>query len=367
MTIPQTSPRLAYLAQREEIDAAIARVLASDRYILGVEVEGFEREFAERAGTTYAIGVANGTDALHLALRACGITRGDVVVTVANTAVATAAAIEMAGATVAFVDVDEETLTMSPDSLRSFLRRTDGCRAVVPVHLYGRSAAMEEILSIAREHDIAVVEDCAQAHGAERHGKKVASFGDVAAFSFYPTKNLGAIGDGGAVTTSRDSIANEIRLLRQYGWQARDDSIEPGFNSRLDEVQAAILRVKLSRLDQDNARRRQIAESYSAALSRIVRTPPGEPGHVYHQYVIRTDRRDELQGALRDAGITTLVHYPTPIHLQRAYSGRVLLPEQGVPITERESRRILSLPMFPQMTDEQVAMVCEAIVRFTES
>jgi dTDP-4-amino-4,6-dideoxygalactose transaminase len=367
MTIPQTSPRLAYLAQREEIDAAIARVLTSDRYILGGEVENFEREFASRVGAEHAVGVGSGTDALHLSLRSCGIGSGDMVVTVANTAVATAAAIEMAGASIAFADVDPDTLTMSPDSLRSVLARFPGCRAVIPVHLYGRCAPMEDIVAVARERGLAVIEDCCQAHGATRNGRAAGSFGDVAAYSFYPTKNLGAIGDGGAVTTSDTRVAAELRLLRQYGWTTKDDSIKPGFNTRLDELQAAILRVKLRMLDADNERRRQIAASYDAALSRSVSTPPPDPGHVYHQYVIRTARRDELQRALRDAGIATLVHYPIPIHLQRGYAGRVSLPDGGLSVTEHEAGRILSLPMFPQMTDEQVGIVCAAIERFVES
>lgn len=289
------------------------------------------------------------------------------VITVANTAVATAAAIEMAGGVIAFADVDPDTLTMSPDSLRSVLDQFPDCRAVIPVHLYGRCAAMEEIVALARERGLIVIEDCCQAHGATRNGRPAGSFGDVAAYSFYPTKNLGAIGDGGAVTTSDARIAAELRLLRQYGWKTRDDSVKPGFNSRLDELQAAILAVKLRNLDADNERRRRIAESYDAALPRHVSTPPADSGNVYHQYVIRTARRDELQRALRNAGITTLIHYPIPIHLQAGYAGRVSLPEGGLPITEREAGRILSLPMFPQMTDEQVGVVCAAVEQFMES
>jgi dTDP-4-amino-4,6-dideoxygalactose transaminase len=360
MKIPQTSPRHAYLAQSEEIDAAIAGVLESERYILGNEVTAFESEFATFVGLEHGIGVANGTDALHLALRAIGVEAGDVVVTVANTAVATAAAIEMAGARVAFVDVDEETLNMSPDALDGFLRTTN-VRAVVPVHLYGRVADMPAIARVARSHGVAIVEDCAQAHGAHFEGRTAGTFGDIASFSFYPTKNLGAIGDGGAVLTNDAVAADRMRLLRQYGWRERDRSILPGFNSRLDEIQAAILRVKLRRLTADNERRRTIAARYDAALSDVIRTPAPDEGHVFHQYVVRTPDRDALRARLQSDEITALVHYPVPIHLQAAYEGRVIVADGGLPVTERAANEVLSLPMFPQLSDADVARVCARV------
>ena len=346
MDIPQCSPQRNTLAHRDEIDAAIARVLAAGRYILGDEVAAFEHEFAAYLGGGECIGVASGTDALHLALRAAGVGSGDVVITAANSAVATAAAIEMAGAAIAFADVDDETLTLDPQSVASLLP----ARAVIPVHLFGRPAATAF-------DGVTVIEDCAQAHGAP-----VGTSGQLAAFSFYPTKNLGALGDGGAVFTRDAKLAARLRMLRQYGWRReRDRSFAPGFNSRLDELQAAILRVKLRHLDRENARRREIARQYDAALAGVVRTPAPHDGHVYHQYVIRTPERDRLQQTLRDAGIASLIHYPIPIHEQPAYRGRAILPPGGLPVTERAAREILSLPMFPELTDEEVQRVIEVV------
>lgn len=362
--IPQANPTLAYLAQRNEIDAAIARVLSSGRYILGPEVEGFEGEFARYVGASHAIGVANGTDALHLALRAAGIGAGDVVITVANTAVATAAAIEMAAARVALVDVDEESLGMSSRALEQMLDAGgQRFRAILPVHLFGRPAAIEEIVRIAGRYQLAVIEDCAQAHGASSGGRRVGTFGRAAAFSFYPTKNLGAIGDGGALVTNDEPLAERARTLRQYGWRERDYSIVPGVNSRLDELQAAILRVKLTRLDADNQRRRELAARYDRILTPVVRTPQTTLGDVVHQYVIRTADRDIVQGKLRAHGITTLVHYPTPIHLQPAYAGRVIVPDGGLPVTEGAAKEILSLPMHPHLTEDEQDRVCEVILK----
>lgn len=359
--IPQTSPRAAYLEQREEIDAAVAAVLDSERYIMGPRVAEFERNFADYIGAGHAIGVANGTDALHLALRALGIGKDDVVATVANTAVATAAAIEMTGATVAFADVDDETLLMSPGSLAA-LMANHRVRAVVAVHLFGGVAPIEEIAEVARQQDAVLVEDCAQAHGATRGTRRAGTFSPIAAFSFYPTKNLGAIGDGGAVVTSDAALAERVRLLRQYGWQDRYVSATPGMNSRLDELQAAILDVKLGALDRGNARRRTIAAAYRAALQGTsMRAPHDDPGHVYHQFVVRTPERDALQESLRNDGIGTLIHYPVPIHLQPAYRDRVILPAGGLPVTECAAAEILSLPMFPQLTDAEVGRVCEAV------
>lgn len=362
MAIAQTNPTLTYLAQREEIDAAVARVLASDRYILGNEVDAFEREFEQFIGVPHCIGAGNGTDALSLALRAAGVTAGDVVITVANSAVATAAAIEMAGARVAFVDVEDESLTMSPAALEEFLASAgERVRAIVPVHLYGRCAAMEKIADIAARHDLLVIEDAAQAHGASRNGRKAGTWGAATAFSFYPTKNLGAVGDGGALVTASDEIAQNARALRQYGWRQRDYSTMPGINSRLDELQAAILRVKLTRLETDNARRRELAARYDRELSDVIRTPAPDREAVYHQYVVRTPQREPLQRFLADDGIATLIHYPTPIHLQPGYRGRVALPGGGLPVTERAAAGILSLPMHAHLGDDEQSRVCDRI------
>ena len=361
--IPQTSPRSAYLELQDEIDQAIHDVLHSDRYILGPEVQHFEREFAAWIGTERMVGVGSGTDALHLALRASGVGPGDRVVTVANTAVATVAAIEMTGARVAFTDVDDETLLLDPAGLESVLAK-EPARAVVVVHLFGHCAAMPEIVEICRRREVLVVEDCAQAHGSDLDGKRAGTFGDVAAFSFYPTKNLGAIGDGGSVATSSPEIAERLLLLREYGWKNRNDSLIPGVNSRLDEIQAAILRVKLRHLDRDNQRRREIAATYIDALGDLpgVRCPHVHEGHAFHQFVIRTARRDALREALADAGVGTLIHYPIPIHLQPAYRGRVELPSTGLPVTEAAAAEIVSLPLFPQMTGDEVAAVCDAVI-----
>ncbi len=344
--IPQNDPRASYLAHQQEIDQAIARVLASGRYILGPEIDAFEREFAEYLGAAHAIGVANGTDALTIALRACGIGDGDRVATVSHTAAATVAAIELAGATPVLVDIDPSTFTIDCDALESL-----HARAIVPVHLYGRPADMPRIMEIARRRRILVIEDCAQSHGASIHGHKTGTWGDAAAFSFYPTKNLGAIGDGGAVVTSSPEIAARARSLREYGWKDRYISEVPGMNSRLDELQAAVLRVKLRYLDQSNARRREIAAIYS-------QEPPA-PGHVYHQFVIRSAERDRLRACLAHHSIGSAIHYPAPVHLQPAYSGRI---EHGpLPHSESAAREVLSLPMYPELSDEAVRRVCAAL------
>lgn len=363
-SIPQTSPRAAYLEQREAIDAAVAGVLQGERYIMGPRVAAFERNFAAYIGTEHAIGVANGTDALHLALRAIGVESGDVVATVSNTAVATAAAIEMAGAQVAFVDVRDDSLLIDPEPLATFLEHHH-VKAIIAVHLFGRAVPMQPILELARRHGALVVEDCAQAHGTTLDGKRVGTFGDIAAFSFYPTKNLGAIGDGGAVLTSDAVFAERVRLLHQYGWRDRYVSAVPGVNSRLDEIQAAILDVKLGTLDRWNERRRRIAARYREVLAGgTIRPPDDDPGHVYHQFVVRTDRRDALQQAMTDAGIGTLIHYPVPIHEQPAYRGRALVASGGLGVTERAAAEILSLPMYPQLQDEDVERVCGVLARF---
>ena len=393
LTIPQTDPRANYLAHKDEIDAAIAAVLSGGRYILGEQVATFEREFAAYLGAGHAIGVGSGTDALHLALRACGIGPGDCVFTVSHTAVATVTAIELTGATPVLVDIDPATFTMDPSRLEETVKAFDEGRrtkdegsiasnvgrrssvvrrpssvvrrpsAVIPVHLYGHPADMAAILEIARRYDLWVIEDCAQSHGAAIGRQKTGAISDIAAFSFYPTKNLGALGDGGAVVTSDPALAEQTRLLREYGWRERYVSAIAGLNSRLDELQAAILRVKLRYLDAENARRGELARRYGEALAGAdVRLPAARPDvtHVYHQYVIRSDRRNALQAHLRERGIGTLIHYPTPVHMQPAYAGRIAIGE-GLPHTEAAAREILSLPMFPELRAEQAHRVAEAI------
>ncbi|HLF28174.1 MAG TPA: DegT/DnrJ/EryC1/StrS family aminotransferase [Anaerolineae bacterium] len=363
ITIPVANPHAQYAAHRAELDAAIKHVLEAGRYILGDETRAFEREFAEYLGVEHGIGVGSGTEALHLALKACAIGPGDEVITVSHTAVATVAAIELAGAAPVLVDIDPQRYTLDPRCLeRAITPRT---KAIIPVHLYGAPADLDPILAMAKRRNLKVIEDCAQAHGATYRGKRVGAWGDMAAFSFYPTKNLGAIGDGGFIATHAAPLAERARLLREYGWAERYVSAISGWNSRLDELQAAILRVKLRYLDTDNARRQALAALYAEVLPVRIQKPiaPASGEHVYHLYVIRHPERDRLAAYLREKGIGTGIHYPVPIHLQPAYRGR--LGDAGsLPETERAAREILSLPMYPELSEEQVRQVAEAIRTF---
>ena len=363
--VPQANPRAQYASHKDEIDRAIARVLDKGRYILGEEVDAFEREFADYIGVRFGIGVGSGTEALHLALRACGVGPGDQVVTVAHTAVATVSAIELCGALPVLVDIDPRSYTLDPAKLAAAI--TSHTKAIIPVHLYGQAADLEPALAVARGHGIRVIEDCAQSHGATYRGKRTGTWGDMACYSFYPTKNLGAIGDGGLVATNDPALADNARLLREYGWRERYVSDIAGWNTRLDELQAAILRVKLRTLDEDNARRRQLASLYDELLSASSVTPPQEMTcgrHVYHLYVVRSPQRDKLQVFLKEHGVGTLIHYPAPVHLQPAYRGR--LGDTGsLPETERAAREVLSLPMFPELTEADVRKVAEAVCKFS--
>lgn len=366
----QSNPKANYQAHKAEIDAAIHRVLDSGWYILGREVEAFEQEFAAYISASHCIGVANGTDALEIALRACGIGSGDAVITVSHTAVATVAAIELTGAMPVLVDVDPVTFTMEPNYLEEAIAQTrqnsslGNLKAVIPVHLYGHPADMPAIVEIARRHELYVIEDCAQSHGATIEGRKTGIWGDLGTFSFYPTKNLGALGDGGAVVTNHAPLAEKVRSLQQYGWRERYISDIPGMNSRLDEVQAAILRVKLAHLDEENYRRQQVARHYDTLLFNTPLKLPQKCGNidrVYHQYVVRDKKRDDLRACLKDNSIGTLIHYPLPVHLQPAYHGRVAIGGRGLEVTEQIGREILSLPMYPQLSNEQVQQVSEKI------
>lgn len=362
--IPQANPGANYQAHRAEIDAAIARTLERGRYILGPEVEAFEAEFAAVCGVAYGVGVGSGTDALILALRAAGVGPGDEVITVSHTAVATVAAIELAGARPVLVEVDPSYYTLDAGWLSAAM--TPRTRAIVPVHLYGQPADMASIQSFARRHGLLLVEDAAQAHGATLHGKAIGSWGDLACFSFYPTKNLGAFGDGGMVVTNDAQLAERVRLLREYGWRSRYVSDAAGQNSRLDELQAAVLRVKLRHLEAENERRRALAQRYTALLAGGSAAPPGErPGarHVFHLYVVRSARRDDLQRFLRDQGIGTGIHYPVPVHLQPAYR-RLGLAPGSLPVSERLTREVLSLPLYPELSEEQVERVAQAVRDF---
>lgn len=367
MIISPADPRAGYLARQPEIDAAVSHALTSGRYILGPEVDAFEREWAAYLGSAHAIGVGNGTDALELALRALQIGPGDSVITTANTAVATVAAIELAGASALLVDVDERTLTLSPARLEEALEqnRAAKIKAIIPVHLYGQPADMPAILALAQQHGLRVLEDCAQAHGAMIGERKVGTFGEAAAFSFYPTKNLAALGDGGAVVTANDSLGQQLRALRIYGWNERYISARAGMNTRLDEVQAAILRVQLPFLEADNARRAEIARQYQHSLGKFSRltlpAPRAQERHVYHQYVIRLPGRDELREHLRRHEIEAAILYPSPIHRQPAYRDRIALAG-ALPITEQAAQELLCLPVHPWLSDAEVARVSDAII-----
>jgi dTDP-4-amino-4,6-dideoxygalactose transaminase len=361
--IPQANPGAGYRALKTEIDAAVARALDSGWYILGTELKAFEAEFAAWIGVPHVIGCGNGTDAIALALRGLGIGPGSTVVTVSHTAVATVAAVEMVGALPLLVDIDPVHYTLDPDALSRVLANPPAglppIRAVVAVHLYGQPADLDRILPLCRQHGVALIEDCAQAHGARLHGQRVGSFGDAATFSFYPTKNLGALGDGGAVAVRDPDLAQRIAALRQYGWHKHYISDVVGINSRLDELQAAILRVKLAHLDAQNARRRTIAAAFSAVVADAAPAIRPNSQHVFHLYVLRSSNRDSVQAALRAAGVGTGIHYPMPVHLQPAYIDRVATT--GCPETEAASRQVFSLPIYPELTDDQVGTICQAL------
>lgn len=368
--IQAANPGAAYRALKPEIDAAVSRVLESGWFVLGAEGAAFEREFADWLGTAHAVGCGNGTDALALALRALGIGPGAAVATVSHTAVATVAAIEMAGAVPLLLDIDPVHYTMDPAELAEVLAHPPSglppVRAVIPVHLYGQGADMAPILAAAAQYGAAVIEDCSQAHGATLDGAHLGTLGALAAFSLYPTKNLGALGDGGVLATNDPALAARLAALRQYGWRTHYVSDDIGVNSRLDEVQAAILRVKLVHLDAANARRQAIAARYDAALAgRAVRPPVRREGatHVFHQYVVRVPERGTVQERLRRAGIGTGIHYPVPVHRQPAYAGRVALGPAGCRASEAAAAEVLSLPVYPELTDAEVDRVAAALAR----
>jgi len=343
--IPVSNPKANYISHKKEIDKAIQSVLSSGQYILGKQVSKFEEEFASYLGVSFCIGVASGTDALSIALKAVGIRPGDEVVTVSHTAIATIVAIEHIGAIPVFIDIDIKTFCMDADKIKVAI--TDKTKAVLPVHIYGQPADMSKICTVAKENDLKVVEDCAQAAGASIDGRKVGTFGDASAFSFYPTKNLGAIGDGGAVVTNNKDTANIIKQLRQYGWNEGRICQRKGFNSRLDEIQAAILRVKLKYLDDDNRKRIEIARRYVGKV---------DAGHVYHLFVMKEKLRGSLVTFLKSRNIGTAYHYAIPVHLQLVYGQGQILSN-----TEKICDEILSFPMYPELTDKQVEEICFAL------
>lgn len=361
-----SDPRAGYLALKEEIDEAIRGVLNGPGYILGTTVSDLETSFARYIGMTHGIGVNNGTDAIHLALRALGIGDGDEVITVSHTAVATVAAIGMAGAVPVLADVDPLTRTLDPTAAEALI--TPRTKAIIAVHLYGHPADLGSLEQLCTKYGLFLVEDCAQAHAAEWQGKKVGAFGHVSTFSFYPTKNLGAIGDAGMVLTSDDVLASKLRLLRQYGWEQPQYSLVQGWNSRLDPLQAAILSVKLRHLDAQTERRRALAGIYTGKLEDLpVRLPTVKAGcaHAYHLYVIElVDRpqREAMRAHLAEHGILAGVHYPYSVHQQPAYGPWIR--KGTMSITERLADTVLSLPLYPELSDTDQQRVYEAVRGF---
>lgn len=364
--IPCGNPRAQYIAHKQEIDGVIARVLDGGLYVLGEEVRLFEAEFAAYIGVSQGVGVGSGTEALHLALTALGIGPGDEVITVSHTAVATVAAIELTGASVVFVDIEPQYFTLDPDKLEKAIGPLT--KAIVVVHLYGQGAEMKRILEISRRHGLKLIEDCAQSHGAVYEGRKLGTWGDLACFSFYPTKNLGALGDGGMVLTDDSRLAEKIRFLREYGWAERYVSSMRGWNSRLDELQAAVLRVKLKYLDADNGRRFDRASDYTQKLGQgkliLPKTRPNS-SHVHHLYVVRSKKRDALLGFLRANQIGASIHYPVPVHLQPAYKGRVRCAV-SMAETEKAAVEVISLPLYPELTQADVLSVINVCERFCQ-
>ena len=359
--IPFGDLKRQYHGIKREIDTAVSSALESGWYVLGKNGEEFERSFAAYCGAKFAVGVGSGTEAIHLGLLAAGVKPGDEVITVANTCVPTLSAITFAGAKPVLVDIDENTYTMSPEALKKAVSRKT--RAIVPVHLYGQTADMGAIMGIARERGIKVIEDCAQAHGAEFMDKKAGAFGDCGAYSFYPSKNLGCNGDGGAVVTSDVAIYERMLMLRNYGQEKRYYHSIKGYNSRLDEVQAAILIAKLRHLDRWNGRRREIAAFYGEKLKGLPVVLPKEAAgrkHVYHLYVVQVGDRDIFQNRMAEAGVQTVIHYPVPIHRQKSYY-ELKKFEPKLKATDRVAGRIVSLPNFPELTDGELDHIVKSV------
>jgi len=362
MKVPFLDLKAPYVELKDELDAAYRRVMESGWYILGKEVEAFEKEFAAYCGVKYCVGIGNGLEALHLILRGYGIGPGDEVIVPANTYIATWLAVSYAGATPVPVEPDERTYNIDPTRIEEAI--TKRTRAIMPVHLYGQPADMDPINEIAQEHGLKVIEDAAQAHGARYKGRIAGSLGDASGFSFYPTKNLGAIGDGGAVVTNDGDLADKVRVLRNYGSRVKYQNEVKGFNSRLDELQAAFLRVKLHHLDEWNDRRRKVAAAYLNKLSGIpdlvLPYVPEWADPVWHQFIIRHPQRDTLQAHLKESEIGTLIHYPIPPHLSEAYS-EMGYSEGDFRITERIARTVVSLPMGLHLSNDELLFIVERV------
>lgn len=363
MKVPFLDLSAAYRELRQEIDAAVARVLESGWYVLGAEVKAFEAEWAAYCGATHAVGVANGLDALTLALRALGIGAGDEVIVPSNTYIATWLAVSAVGARPIPVEPDPATHNIDPVRIETAI--TPATRALLPVHLYGQPADLDPILDIAQRNNLRVIEDAAQAHGARYKGKRIGAHSDAVCWSFYPGKNLGALGDGGAVTTNRANVADRIRSLRNYGSREKYVNEVRGVNSRLDPIQAAVLRVKLPYLDRWTARRRAVAETYLKGLAGVDLILPHVPDWAepaWHLFVVRSATRDALQKSLSAEGISTLIHYPIPPHMQKAYADMNLAPD-ALPLARRLASEVLSLPMGPHLEVEDAGRVVAALIR----
>lgn len=362
--ILQNKPLAQYLSLRREIDLAISEVLQSGSYILADQVENFEYEFAKYIDCKFGVGVANATDALIISLKALGVRAGDEVITVSHTAIATVAAIIAVGARPVLIDVNLESYTMDHHLLESAI--TSKTAAIIPVHIYGHGAEILEIKRIAGENKIPVIEDASQAHGATLDNRKLGSFGEISVFSFYPTKNLGALGDAGFIGTNNEELFSRMKLIRQYGWKTRNNAVDVGLNSRMDEIQAAILRVKLKYIDENNFKRNKIAEIYNQELIDLNLKLPNvklKYSHVYHQYVILTSLRDELRDYLLEKEIETSIHYEVPIHNQQGYLNE-LGKVHSMPNTEVISKNGLSLPMYPELSNVEVLRVTDSIREF---
>jgi dTDP-4-amino-4,6-dideoxygalactose transaminase len=367
MTIPLVDLKAQYLSIKDEMDAAIQRVVDSTSFIMGPDVRAFEEEFADFCGIQHVVGVDSGTAALHLAFLACDIGPGDEVITTPHTFIATIGMLGSVGAKPVFVDIDPQTYNIDPTRIEAAI--TERTKAIMPVHLYGQPAEMDPILEIVDRHGLKLIEDAAQAHGAEYKGRRAGGMSHVAIFSFYPGKNLGAYGDAGAVVTDDGEIAEKVRLLRNHGRRDKYEHLMQGFNYRIDTLQAAILRAKLAHLEEWNEARRRHAATYRELLNDLDLVLPYEPEHVrpvYHLFVVRLQERDALREHLKAKGISTGIHYPIPLHLQPAYR-HLGYKEGDFPITEECARQVLSLPMYPELTRAQMEKVVQAIKEFLES
>lgn len=372
--IPISAPGRSYLAHKDELDAAISSVLEHGRYILGPTSQSFEDSFSKWVGVSYGIAVASGTDAISLALRSCGIVSGDGVITVANTAGATISAIEAIGAVPILADIRDETMNICTRSAEQALlkwQETYPIRAIIPVHMYGQSADMTTVMALAQKYDLIVVEDGSQAHGATWGNQMVGSFGNAAAFSFYPTKNLGACGDAGMLVTKSQPVATQARELRQYGWRKRHVSYHQATNSRMDDIQAAILSTRLKSLGEETTRRQEIAARFDQALQNEddFRLPYicDQAQHVFHQYVIRHPNRDALAQHLDAAGIDTAVLYPVPIHQQPIWKNLPRTHDSGLSVCEKVSKQILSIPVHPFLSEIEIERIIKALGQFSNA